>query len=120
MNSTKGYSRIPRINPTIKPNTIALASLSIIPAKNPTARIMAITKDTHEKPMNNPINDKIIAAINAIIVGMIIIPRLILSKKEVGADSNFETSPVEILVPHSGQNSTSSFNWIPQFGQAPA
>ena len=74
---------MPKINPTINPKTIALASLSTVPAKNPTAKIIAKMNENHEKPINKPIKDNIMDIINAMIVGFIIVPKLILSNNRI-------------------------------------
>ena len=72
---------MPKIIPTIKPDMVALASLSIVPAKNPTLKITANINENHEKPTNNPIKDKIIATTSDTIVGRTIALKLIFSIK---------------------------------------
>ena len=42
---------MPKINPTINPNTTELASLSIAAPKNPTDKMIAMTNENHENPI---------------------------------------------------------------------
>ena len=104
------FSRIPKINPTKKPDTTAFASLSTSPAKNPTLIKMAIMNEAHDNPIQTPIIERIIAAINSTIVGFMILLKFILSTKprSVLADWFFGFSPVKMFVPHSRQKVTSS------------
>ena len=105
---------MPKINPTKKPNILALTSLSIGAAKNPTAKIMAITNENHEKPINNPNMDKTIDTIKAITDGFIMFSKLIFSSREVESDSCLVFTPTFTLVPHSGQNSKYYSTSFPQ------
>ena len=71
-NSIIGFSKSPKTRPVKIPDTTAFASLSISPPKNPTLRMMAIIKETHENPMSTPSMESIIATTSETIVGFII------------------------------------------------